>query len=264
MSLRNREARDGRSGQAPVSGRAAGQSRKRPRPSLVTGPSLRAAAFLPSSEPAVKQLLTERQRHQLLAIAACLRLPPRTQLYEAQRTASSIWIIESGVVKSYRDLRSGRRQVMGFLMAGDIFGLAENGLYVNSTRSVTDLVLYRLPAVALADVLRRDPDLEFQFLCKVVHEMRVLQRRCILVGRRDAAGRVAMCIDMLARSEHASAAEIPLPMKRSDIADYLNLTPEAVSRASRQLVRSGIIAFPHRHAVRILDRTRFNRLVQEG
>ena len=53
-------------------------------------------------------------------------------------------------------------------------------------------------------------------------------------------------------------------MSRADIADYVNLTPEAVSRASRQLVRSGIIAFPHRRAVRILDRNRFNRLVHDA
>lgn len=249
---------------SPPEDESANSARKRARPALINGPSLRAAPFLPGCDPAVKQLLTDRQRHQLLAIAACLRLPPRTQLYEAQAEAGSIWIVESGVVKSYRDLRSGRRQVMGFLFGGDIFGLAEDGVYVNSTKAVTDVVVYRLPAQALTDILRRDPELEFQFLCKVVHEMRVLQRRSILVARRDAPGRLAMCISLMARNAQATDLEIPLPMSRVDIADYLNLTPEAVSRASRQLVRGGIIAFPNRRAVRILDRARFNHLAHES
>ena len=268
MSSHHRSVRGDAGPQAghPTSGadRSAQQPRKRTKPALVTGPTLRAAPFLASGEPAVRQLLSDRQRHQLMAIAACLRLPPRTVLYEAEGDANSIWIVESGVVKSYRDLRSGRRQVMGFLFAGDLFGLAEDGQYVNTTKSVTDVVIYRLPAEMLVSILRTDPDLEFQFLCKVVHEMRVLQRRSVLVARRDAAGRVASCIQLLAKSTHATDAEIPLPMSRADIADYLNLTPEAVSRASRQLVRSGIIAFPHRHVVRILDRNRFNHLVHEG
>ena len=239
-------------------------NRKRKKPSPVVGPTLRATPFGMSSSGAVTQLLTDRQRQQLAAVAACLRVPAKTLLYQADSPATSIWIVDAGVVKSIRELPSGKRQITAFLFSGDIFGLAENGQYVNTTRTVTAATIYRIPLEVLADILRRDPELEFQFLCKMAHEVRELQRRSIIISRRDAPGRVAMLLAMLARNEVGTDATddiVPVPMSRVDIAEFLNLTPEAVSRASKKLARDNIAAFTGRHYIRILDQERFNQLV---
>jgi CRP/FNR family transcriptional regulator len=228
------------------------------------GPQIRAAPFAASPTGAVSQLLSDRQRQQLMSVASRLNLPARTRLYEAGNAATSIWIVAAGVVKSFRELPSGKRQVMGFLFAGDLMGLAENGKYVNTTQAVTSLTVYRIATEVLTDILRRDGELEFQFLCKVAHDLRGLQHRAIVVGRRRATARIAMFLEMLARHQStalAPGATIRLPMSRTEVAEYLNLTPEAVSRALSELSRDGIAVSPDRHSIRIVDSDRLNRLI---
>ena len=87
-------------------------------------------------------------------------------------------------------------------------------------------------------MLRRDPELQLAFLCKVTHELREAQRRAMAIGRRDAAGRLAMFLIML--RDHLGGRDadpncVPLVMSRSDIADFLALSLEAMSRASADL-----------------------------
>ncbi len=248
----------------PSMSTAQSRPRKRRKPEPVVGPSLRAHPFGLAESAEMTQLLTDRQRQQLKAVAACLRLPGKTLLYQAETPATSIWIVEHGVVKSTRELPSGKRQVTAFLFAADVFGLAENGKYLNTLRTVTPATVYRIPVDVLTNILKRDPELEFQFLCKMANELRELQRRSIMIGRRDAPGRLAMFVAMLARNEVGTDTTddlIPAPMSRVDIAEYLNLTPEAVSRATQRLARDGIAVFQGRHLVRILDRDRFDKLV---
>src|SRR5262245_2657305 len=96
-------------------------SHKRKKPAPAAGPSLRASPFHHSGSGAVTQLLSDRQRTQLLSVAACLRLPAKTLIYAAEAPAGSIWIVESGVVKSTRELPSGKRHITAFLFAGDLF-----------------------------------------------------------------------------------------------------------------------------------------------
>jgi len=91
--------------------------------------------------------------------------------------------------------------------------------------------------------------------------LRDAQHHAIMVGRRDAMGRLAMLLRMLQRqSPSRGRAGIPLPMSRSDMANYLGLSLEAVSRASRRLERQGIVEFVGRHEARVVDRQRFEAI----
>ena len=141
--------------------------------------------------------LTERQRQRLLAASTRRQVKPRTIIYRDGEAANSVFITGDGVVIAFKEMPSGKRRVAGFRFAGDIFGLAERGVYVNTTRAITAATLYQFPLDTLTTILRQDAELEFQFLCKVVHELRREQRKSIIVARRDAPGRVAMFIDML-------------------------------------------------------------------
>jgi CRP-like cAMP-binding protein len=181
-------------------------------------------------------------------------------LYREDTVATCVFINAEGVVKAFKDMPSGRRWVTAFLYPHDVFGLAENGFYVRTTQAVTHAVLYRIKVDVLLDTLRRDPELEFQFLCKVTHELREAQWQTLAVGRRDAVGRFVMFIRQLERHRHRCSGEIALPMTRSDIASYLGLSLESVSRATRSLERRGILSFPGRHLVRILDPVQFARI----
>lgn len=199
----------------------------------------------------------------MLSIATRLQLPPRTILYREGSPMDSVYVVSEGVVKTYRDLPSGKRRIAAFLFASDLFGLAENGRYLNTAQAITRVTLYRLPSDQLTDVLRRDADLQFQFLCKVTHELREAQRRTILVSRRDAPGRLAMFLRKLGKHLQPNAEDpevIALPMSRSEIAEYLALSLETVSRASVTLERRGLVAFEGRRSVRILDSARLGKL----
>src|SRR5262245_26825525 len=95
-------------------------------------------------------LLNAAQRRRLAALSTLLHVAPRTTLYREGETLSWIYIIGQGIVKSFRELPSGRRRVVAFLFPRDAFGLASNGHYVNTARTITSSTIYRIPHDELA------------------------------------------------------------------------------------------------------------------
>jgi CRP/FNR family transcriptional regulator len=229
------------------------------------GPTLRAAPFEELGNKVAMRLLTPRQRHELESLATRITYKPGAAVYREHSQSTAIFICEDGALKAFRDLPSGKRRVMSFLFAGDLFGLSEHGRYLNTVQALTKSVCFCIPREQLVAVLRRDSELEFHFLCKVIHELRALQLRSIIMGHRSASGRVAMFLTMLEKHlpDDSPRHVLPLPMSRADIAGYLGLSPEAVSRAAKELVAAGVIAFSGGKEVRILDRKRVERLAAD-
>ena len=224
------------------------------------GPTLGAAHFFADRDTSRVSLLSARQRQRLLEIATRVSVPPRMMLYRENTPATTIFFNAGGVVKTFKDFPSGRRWVTGFLFRHDLFGLAQNGVYVRNAQTVTPATLYRVKVDDLERLIRSDPELGLNFVFKLTHELREAQRQTIVVGRRDAIGRVAMFIRELEHhTAHGSVVEVP--MTRTDVANYLGLSAEAVSRAIRLLEQRGIVTFTERHRARILDRQQFDRLV---
>ena len=222
-------------------------------------PLLLANPFTPGGGNMV-QLLTDKQQAELGTIATEVLLRARAPVYTAGSLAASIYIVQTGLVKVFRDLSNGRQQVLAFLFPGDVFGLAEDGRYVNSVETLLQTMIYRIPIDAVTDMFRRDGDLELRFLYKVTHELREAQRQEIITTRRDAVGRVVMFLQMLQRRHGDNSACIEIPMSRTDVARYLGLSAEAVSRAITQLRRDEIVSFPSLHVARILNRPRFDQI----
>ena len=227
---------------------------------------MRAVPSLTFSGAGLVELLSDSQRELLASMATVQHYTKRSVIYRAGAVADAIYIISEGVIKSYRDLASGRRRIAAFLFARDMFGLAKSGHYVNTTQAVTPTTVYRLDVTSLTEAFRLDSELELRFLCKVVHELREAQHHTIIVTHRRATARLAMLLHMLEKgaSEPTGDTGVPIPMTRSDMADYLGLSLEAVVRASRRLERQGIIEFPDRHHARILDRQRFDGLIRSS
>lgn len=224
-------------------------------------PPLRAVPFQKGAGASIQ--LTPRQRESLAAIGLRIRLPPRMLIYREGSAAHWVFAVVEGSVKTYREFPSGKRTVSALLFRGDLFGLAEAGAYLNTAQAITGVTLYRLPLVELTVLLKHDPDLQFQFLAKITHELRESQRRAILVNRKDAVGRLAMFL--LLMCAHPTGAvdpdgTIPLPMTRSDIAAFLGLSQEAVSRAAGELERRGLVRFENRHLARVVDMRRLENL----
>jgi len=233
----------------------------RPVEALDLVPTLRAIPSTAQGAPGDVQLLTLAQRRRIAAIATTLPMPPRASIFRAGSAAEHVFINGGGVVKTVHELANGRRQINAFWFPRDIFGLAENGRYVYSTFAVTPVTLYRVPVDALRQELLADAHLGLQVLTKITYELRESQRQKLLLIRKDAIGRVAMFLKILERQAGAKSDTIAVPMSRSDIANFLGLTLEAVSRATRKLHTMGVVTLPDRHVARILDRARFEQLV---
>ena len=129
-----------------------------------SGPSIRGIEIQKREDGSAKGLLSESQRQRLAAVASVVSVPARTIVYREEAELSWIFISSVGVLKAYRELPSGKRRVASFLFPGDVFGLAENGHYINTVQTITNAMLYRIPNEALTAMLRRDGDLQFQFL----------------------------------------------------------------------------------------------------
>ena len=226
-------------------------------------PGIDSVPFLHSGPAAEPTLLTDYQRKALEHIGERVHARAHAVIYNAGDHADTVFVVIEGVLKSYRKLPSGKRVLSTFLFRHDIFGLAERGKYLNSVQAVTPVTLHELPLAELIPLIKRDPHLQFKFLMKVTQALRDAQRRAILIGRHDAIGRLAMFLMMMRRQHRLTVGhdyDVPLPMTRSDIASFLSLTCESVSRATRGLQQRGLVAFDSRHLARILDPSSLEKL----
>ncbi|HVY89329.1 MAG TPA: Crp/Fnr family transcriptional regulator [Hyphomonadaceae bacterium] len=230
--------------------------------SLRGGPAIRAVDPWTVGNPRsgeAHQLLTDDERARLAVFASLVRFKKGQMIYRGGDPVDAVYNVVSGVVKAF----NGRDHISAFLFAGDLVGLSEEGHYVNSARAVTPLTAYRLPIARLQHLLRHDAQLEFHVICKLCQELRQTQRHAFLVSTRDAAARIAMFLQLLEQlqaNRQEPVNEIHVPMNRSDIAQYVGLSPAAVSRTFAKLVGDGIIEERDRHHIKVKDRARFDRL----
>jgi CRP-like cAMP-binding protein len=229
------------------------------------GPTIMVPSLWASGENSGRPLTAEEQAL-LSVIATVVRFKKGERIYEEEDRADAVFNIITGVVKSYRTLSDRRQHIVGFLFADDLIGLAESGRYVNSVAAVTAATLYRIPTAPLEARLRNYPDLDFQVISKLCHELREAQRHAILLSEQHAVARVGLFLQML-ETHHAARAEsigeVYLQMTRRDIAAYVGVTPEVVTRSLRDLIGRGAIAFRDRRHVQIINRARLEAAISE-
>lgn len=181
--------------------------------------------------------------------------------------AENLFNVISGAVKLYKLLPDGRRQITGFLFPGDFLGIALNETYVYTAEALTPVRLCRFPRRRLEALLKDIPALEHQLLDEVATELVAAQDQMLLLGRKTARERVASFLLMLAKRAERHGRQVnpvELPMSRADIADYLGLTTETVSRTVTQLRQSNTISAANRGEIEILDRAGLEDLSECG
>lgn len=208
------------------------------------------------SESRSHQLLSDEERAHLAAIASIIRFKKHEQIYSEGEPAEAIFNVISGVIKVYKTAPDGGEHISAFLYPEDLCGLSEAGRYANSARAVTAVTAYSLPVSAFRRELSKDADLELHVIVKLCHDLREEQRHAFLLTQRHAVAKLAMFAQLQERVQSAAVqpAEIYLPMNRSDIADYVGISPAAVSRAFRDLEAQRIITHRDRRHIRIIDR----------
>lgn len=209
----------------------------------------------------------EAPADRLRAISRPVAFERGAPIYHQGDAADRIYEIVEGVLKTYSELPDGRTCITAFLFPGDLFGLAEEGRYIHSAAAVTHARLGCVPIDRLTALMRGDAALDWAILCKLCHELREADRHELLLARTDAQGRLAAFIAMLlriARRGKAPRGELYLPMRRTEIADYIGITREAASRAFKTLETAGIVAVRNRRFIRITDRAAFAALAATG
>lgn len=188
----------------------------------------------------------------LNALRSLSKVAPGVTFIDEGDPALHVFTVTSGTVKLFKSLPDGRRQIIGFLVPGDIFGFVPGGVHTASAEAVDAVTLCRFPRRRLEQIFMEFPGMERQLLDLVAQELAVAQQQMVLLGRKTAPERLASFLLALAQRQ-GKDDQAELPMTRTDIADYLGLTMETVSRVFTVLKNTGSIACPSTGKVRILD-----------
>lgn len=179
-------------------------------------------------------------------------------IVEEGGAADYIFRVASGALRSVRLLPDGRRCITSFLLPGDFFGFNDGGLSSHSVEALSDVTLVRYPVASFAALLDRSPSAARHFFHMVCSELSAAQERLLLLGRKSALERLASFLVSLADRQPTkvvrSGAVLTLPMSRGDVADYLGLTVETVSRLLATLRSRRTIDVPNATDVVLLDR----------
>lgn len=179
--------------------------------------------------------------------------------------AQDLFNVISGAIKLYKLLPDGRRQITGFLSAGDFLGIAFNDTYAYTAEAINDVKLCRFPRRRLEGLLSDYPMLERRLLGEAAHELVAAQDQMLLLGRKTAMERVTSFLLMLAKRAtrtRKSDSRLEVPMTRTDIGDYLGLTTETVSRAISRLRDDKIVSVETRGQIVVLDREALEHLTE--
>lgn len=178
------------------------------------------------------------------ALAEHIALQPGEALIREGDPARHVFNVTSGSVRVYKLLSDGRRQITGFLFAGDFLGLATGETYVFSAEAIEPATACRFRKTDYRALIQETPALETALLDRANHELAAAQNQMLLLGRKTALERLATFLLDLPGHDPARrtpSGHVHLPMTRSEIADYLGLTIETVSRVMTRLKTRGVI-----------------------
>jgi CRP/FNR family transcriptional regulator len=209
-------------------------------------------------------VLSAEEMVDLVAIRHEVALDAGHSVFETGDTAKNVFNLTTGCVRLFKLLSDGRRQVIGFVLPGEYFGLITELDYPYSAEAVTLIRACRFRREALDGLGERYPHLQRRMLQMAWEEVARLQEQMVLLGRMTPKRRVAsFLLGLSERHERLGFPASPLmvAMSRGDIADYLGLTIETVSRSFSSLRKDGLIALPESTRVVLQDRAALLALV---
>jgi CRP/FNR family transcriptional regulator, nitrogen fixation regulation protein len=191
-------------------------------------------------------------------MGARMRYARNVEVFGEGEGAEYIYKVVSGAVRSFRILDDGRRQVIAFHMPGEVFGVEVGDIHRFSAEVVSDAVILVVKRSAILALAARDGDVGRQLWLLMAHDLQCVQDHMLVLGCMTAKERVSTFLLQLAKRGSGSN-EIELPMSRQDIADYLGLTIETVSRTMTQLESDAAIGLPTSRRIVLRDRAALSR-----
>ena len=180
----------------------------------------------------------------------------KEHIFHEGDTANQIYRVEIGHVCIYRNLPDGRRQIVDFAYPGEFVGFGSIGQHTANAQAMERTRLRCLPISQLRNIIRSNPTLGLEVFDHISSDLCAAHERFLSVTQRSAQERLACFLLMLAqRNERrdGSATKIVLPMTRADIADYLGLTVETVSRVFSKFRKQGLIDLEQCILVTLVD-----------
>src|SRR3954470_532927 len=187
------------------------------------------------------------------------------EIYGEKEPADYVYQVKNGAVRSYKLLSDGRRQIGAFHLASDIFGLENGSEHRFTAEAIVDTTLRLIKRQSLEMVAESDSVVARNLLSMTTSNLQHAEDHMLLLGRKTSLERVAaFLLEMDKRL--TAAGVIALPMSRRDIADYLGLTLETVSRALSRLHEFGTIGFVGntQRQIVLLDRHKLASLDLQG
>ena len=189
------------------------------------------------------------------ALGLAMSFGRNMEIYAEGEPAGHVYKVVSGVVRISKLLLDGRRQISAFHTSGDMFGFEADELHHASAEAVVPVKVIAYKWQSLLAAGCRSASLVRDLLNLTMVGLRDTQEHLLLLGRKNALERVAaFLLDMSKRTKAGSLVELAMP--RHDIADYLGLTLETVSRMFAELKERGAIRLEGARRVHLLDMER--------
>ena len=177
------------------------------------------------------------------------------EIYAEGEDADYCYKLVSGSLRLVKLMSDGQRQICEFLVPGDLLGFEAQNEHYFSAEAVTEAVLIRYPRRSAERLINEDPA-----AARFVHNLtssslQGAYERMVLLCHKSAQERIAwFLLEMADRSKTGGGTCVELPMTRSDIADYLGMVIETVSRVLTQLRQKGVIAMRSVNSILLVDR----------
>jgi len=211
----------------------------------------------------VCHLLEPERQRELFETGCRHRWDKRSYLFRAGSPVGVVFKVTSGIVAESRTLADGRRQIIAFFLPGDICGYLEtDGRHAFDGEAITTAETCSFNRERFGGFVNRNNDVAEEMRRNLADRLKMAGAHLSVVGQLTSTERVANFVAMMTAAYAARNVQtrpLPLPMKRSDIADYLGLRLETVSRAFSKLRQHNIIDL-NEDEVLILDQARLNQL----
>ena len=224
---------------------------------MLTQNALRTASFRQNAQQQVP-VATHDLAGSIEMMGAAMTFARNAEIYGEDEPADYLYKVVSGAVRTYKVLADGRRQIGAFHLPGDIFGLESGDAHTLSAEAVADAKILLVKRSALMALAQRDGSVARQLWGTTSHELGRMQAHIMLLIKTAEERVVGFLLEMADRSRTGNRGT--LPMSRQDIADYLGLTIETVSRTLTHLETSAAIELPSARTVVLRNRASLDRL----
>jgi len=187
------------------------------------------------------------------------RYGARQRIFTAGDAARAIHEVAQGCVLVSRHLRDGRRQIIDIVGPGRLFGFA-----LNHHSCTAEAIVASMVCSLDRDTAQASPAIAPRVHAAILRELDHMRDLAVILGRKSALERVATLLMALAGEETHRPVHLLLPISRTEMADYLGLTIETVSRSLSRMKQTGLISFRDAESIQVLNPDELRSIAQEA